>query len=212
MHGPLNVKFLNFCFSYTRMWKPSHGLRSHLVRERRQTKRSFYSSVLLYKFLSSDYFFRVGRSRWLCGLRRMSAASPLLELLIPIPLRAWMFISCIFYIGSGLCDELITRLEKSYCVCVCVCVWVCVCVGVCVFVGVCMCVWVCVCVWMCVWVCVCMYVCMCVWVCVCVCVCVCLCVYVFVFVCVWVCVCVCRFRMLVFSSTLSMIFHKIIKI
>jgi hypothetical protein len=50
----------------------------------------------------------------------------------------------VWYAGSGLCDELITRSENPTvcvcvcaCVCVCVCVFVCVCLCVCVFVFVC---------------------------------------------------------------------------
>jgi hypothetical protein len=38
------------------------------------------------------------------------------------------FVVC--HIGSGLCDELITRSEESVRVCVCLCVYVCVCVCV----------------------------------------------------------------------------------
>jgi hypothetical protein len=37
-----------------------------------------------------------------------------------------MFVSCVCCVGSGLCEELITRSEESYRVCVCVCVCVCV--------------------------------------------------------------------------------------
>ena len=33
-------------------------------------------------------------------------------------LMAWMFVFCICCVGSGLCDELITRSEESYQVCV----------------------------------------------------------------------------------------------
>ena len=48
-----------------------------------------------------------------------------------IPLRACIFICCVCCVccvGSGLCDELITRSEESYRVCVCVCVCVSNCV------------------------------------------------------------------------------------
>jgi len=50
--------------------------------------------------------------------------------------------ACLVLSGRGLCDELITRPEESYrlCVCVCVCVVCVVCVCVC---GVCVCVCVC---------------------------------------------------------------------
>jgi len=69
-------------------------------------------------------------------------------------------ICCICCVGSDLCDKLITRSEKSYCMCVFV--WVCesvcptVCVCVCPTVSVtvhgCECVCVCVNVWLCEWV------------------------------------------------------------
>jgi len=36
-----------------------------------------------------------------------------------IPLKAWIFVVCC--VGSGVCDELITRSEESYRVYVCVC-------------------------------------------------------------------------------------------
>ena len=65
-----------------------------------------------------------GRSQWLRGLRRRSAAARLLRLWFRIPPGAWMFICCECCVlsGRGLCDELITRPEESYrlwCVVVC---------------------------------------------------------------------------------------------
>ena len=60
-----------------------------------------------------------------------------------------LFVVC--FVSSGLCDELITRPDESYRVCVCVVCGICVCVW-------CVCVCVCVCVW-CVWVCVCLILC-----------------------------------------------------
>jgi len=56
-------------------------------------------------------------------LRRRSAAARLLVSRVPIPLRAWMLVSCVSCVSSGLCDELITRWGESYWVCVCVCVF-----------------------------------------------------------------------------------------
>ena len=58
------------------------------------------------------------------GLRRMSTAACLLRLWVRIPPRAWMSVCCECCVlsGRGLCDELITRPEKSYrlwCVVVC---------------------------------------------------------------------------------------------
>jgi hypothetical protein len=46
---------------------------------------------------------------------RTSAAAWLLWSRVPIPLRAWMFVSCV---GRGLCVGPITRPEKSYRVCI----------------------------------------------------------------------------------------------
>ena len=53
------------------------------------------------------------------------------------PTEGMDVVSCVCCAVSGLCDGLIARLGKSYCVCVCVCVSVCVCVCVCVCVSVC---------------------------------------------------------------------------
>jgi hypothetical protein len=66
-------------------------------------------------------------SRRPCVLRRRSAAAWLFGSRVRIPLMAQMLVSCVCVscVGIGLCDELITRLEESYRVCVCVfnCVW-----------------------------------------------------------------------------------------
>ena len=64
------------------------------------------------------------RSQWLHGLRRRSAAAPLLRSWVWIPSGAWIFACCECCVlsGRGLCDELITRPEESYrlwCVVVC---------------------------------------------------------------------------------------------
>jgi hypothetical protein len=55
-------------------------------------------------------------SQWPCGLRRRSTAARLLGLLVRIPPRAWMAVSCECCVlsGRGLCDELVPRPEKSY--------------------------------------------------------------------------------------------------
>jgi len=63
-------------------------------------------------------------SQWPRGLRRRSAAARLPRSWIRIPPGAWMFVCCECCVLSvrGLCDELITRPEKSYrlrCVVVC---------------------------------------------------------------------------------------------
>ena len=64
------------------------------------------------------------RSQWPRGLRRRSAAAPLLRLWVRIPSGAWMSVCCDCCVlsGRGLCDGLITRPEESYrlwCVVVC---------------------------------------------------------------------------------------------
>jgi hypothetical protein len=47
----------------------------------------------------------------------------LLESRVRIPLRARIIVSCVCFVCSGLCDELITRYRSStVCVCVCMCV------------------------------------------------------------------------------------------
>ena len=61
---------------------------------------------------------------WPCGLRRRSAAARLLRSWVRIPPGTWMFVCCECRVlsGRGLCDELITRPEKSFrpwCVVVC---------------------------------------------------------------------------------------------
>ena len=55
------------------------------------------------------------RFQWPCGLRRGSAAAPLLRLWVRIPPGAWMSVSCVCCVLSGgdLCDEPITRPEES---------------------------------------------------------------------------------------------------
>jgi hypothetical protein len=62
---------------------------------------------------------------WLCGLRHRSEAAHLLGLLLWILRRDWILVSCVCYVGSGFCYQLIIHLKESYKVCVCVCVCVC---------------------------------------------------------------------------------------
>ena len=56
------------------------------------------------------------RSQWLRSLRRTSAAARLLRLWVRIPPGSCTFVCCECCVlsGRGLCDELITRPEKSY--------------------------------------------------------------------------------------------------
>jgi hypothetical protein len=58
------------------------------------------------------------RSQRPLGVRRRSAAASLLGSRVRIPLRAWMFVSCLYVVLSCvdrvLCEELITRPEESY--------------------------------------------------------------------------------------------------
>jgi len=57
-----------------------------------------------------------GRLQWPRCLRRTSAAARLLRLWVRIPPGAWMSVccECCTLPGRGLCDDLITRPEKSY--------------------------------------------------------------------------------------------------
>ena len=75
-------------------------------------------------FFFGTSFTLICRSQWPRGLRRRSAAARILRSWVRIPPGAWMFVCCECYVlsGRGLCDELITRPEKSYrmwCVVVC---------------------------------------------------------------------------------------------
>ena len=56
------------------------------------------------------------RSQWPRGLGRRSAAARLLGLLVRISLWVGRFVCCesCMFSGRGLCDELITRPEKSF--------------------------------------------------------------------------------------------------
>ena len=56
------------------------------------------------------------RSQWPRGLRRRCSAARLLRMWVRIPPGAWMFACCECCVlsGRGLCDEVITRPEKSY--------------------------------------------------------------------------------------------------
>jgi hypothetical protein len=80
------------------------------------------AGCIIYSVLGID-----DRSTWPCGLSRRSEAGWFLGSRVRIPLRVWMFVSCVvmYCVGSGLCDLLITHLEESYRVCMCVshCVW-----------------------------------------------------------------------------------------
>ena len=69
------------------------------------------------------FIYSICRSQWLRGLRRRSAAAPLLRLWVRIlPGDMDVCCECCVLSGRGLCDELITRPEDSYrlwCVIVC---------------------------------------------------------------------------------------------
>ena len=54
-------------------------------------------------------------------MKRGSAIALLLGSRFQNPLRVRMFVSCVCYVGSGLCDWLITRTEECYRVSACVC-------------------------------------------------------------------------------------------
>ena len=65
------------------------------------------------------------RSQWPRGVRRRSVAARLLRSWVLIPPGAWKFVCCECCVlpGRGLCDELITRPEKSYRLWCVFCVW-----------------------------------------------------------------------------------------
>ena len=80
--------------------------------------------IYVYTYICMCTHIYVCRSQWPRGLRRRSAAARLLKSWVRIPPGAWMFVCCECCVlsGRGLCDELITRPEKSYrlwCVVVC---------------------------------------------------------------------------------------------
>ena len=80
--------------------------------------------IILYGLKLMYFMYKEGiksRSQWPRGLRRGSKAARLLKLLVRIPLRAWIFVCCVWS-GGGLWDELITPAEESYRLC---CVVVC---------------------------------------------------------------------------------------
>jgi len=56
------------------------------------------------------------RSNYPRGLRRRSSSAPLLSFWVRIPPESWMslYSECCVLSDRGLCDELITRPEKSY--------------------------------------------------------------------------------------------------
>ena len=75
----------------------------------------YFESVRIKKnFLGTSLF--ICPSQWPRGLRRRSRAARLLRLWVRIPPGAWMSVCCECCVlsGRGLCDELITRPEKSY--------------------------------------------------------------------------------------------------
>jgi hypothetical protein len=83
-----------------------------------------YSDVECITFIYNHYHFFHCRPQWPRGLRRGPAVTRMLRLRVRIPPGTWMSFSCecCMLSGIGLCDELITRPEKSYwlwCVVVC---------------------------------------------------------------------------------------------
>jgi len=77
-----------------------------------------YTPIMKWVTLSSS----ICRSRWPCGLRRVSAATLFLGLRVRIPLRVRVFVCCACCVGGSLCVRLITGSKESYGVCVWVCV------------------------------------------------------------------------------------------
>ena len=99
------------------------------------THRVFFSFLCRCVFLISEGILNLKarrsnhcKSHWPCDLRRMFKAAWLLGSLVRIPLRAWMFVSCVCRV---LCKQRRVQLtDYSFrgvlpCVCVCVsnCVW-----------------------------------------------------------------------------------------
>jgi len=92
-----------------------------------QTYKNCFSAVtnVTRKCLNiTSYRLSYCRSQWPRGLRLRSAAARLLRSWVRIPPGAWIFVCCECCVLSrtGLCNELITRLEESYrqwCVVVC---------------------------------------------------------------------------------------------
>jgi hypothetical protein len=74
-----------------------------------------YNKKMLHYYFK-DIISKFSLSQWPRGLRRGSAAIRLLRPWVRIPPGAWMFFcwECCVLSGRGLCDELITRPEKSY--------------------------------------------------------------------------------------------------
>jgi hypothetical protein len=72
--------------------------------------------VFLNHVIKRSHYKSKCRSQWPRGLSRRSSAARLLRSWVRIPPRAWMCVCCDCCVlsGRGLCDELITRPEKSY--------------------------------------------------------------------------------------------------
>jgi hypothetical protein len=94
--------------------------------------RSIYPLEYMYEVVSFLHVYRLDfcmhflypilatcRSQWLGDLTCRSATARLLGLWVRIPPLAWMSFCCDCRVlsGRGLCDELITRPEKSYRLC-----------------------------------------------------------------------------------------------
>jgi len=109
---------LNFCSVLHVIRKLIGTLRSCCILQRAGAL-CIYCTCTIYGVHAS--YSRSQRPR---GLRRRSAAAPLLRAWVRIPPGALMFFCCECCVlsGRGLCDELITRPEESYrlwCVAVC---------------------------------------------------------------------------------------------
>jgi hypothetical protein len=71
---------------------------------------------IYFLFIYLYIYIYICRSQWTRGLRRRSSAARLLRLWVRISPGAWKFLCCECCVlsGTGLCDGLITRPEKSY--------------------------------------------------------------------------------------------------
>jgi hypothetical protein len=128
------VEFLISGFSFLKFWKHDKIKWDENVLSTVRATKVMQDLFVIFVWLHSSVFacfcclvLEVCRSRWPRGLRRRSAAALLLGSRVWIPLRAWVFVSCVYVllpcVGRGLCEGLITLTEESYRVCLIVGDW-----------------------------------------------------------------------------------------
>ena len=120
LNEPRNLHCVTKCgVSYYRTWYVRLSLGFNGQHRSRPSPSTFLPFSLLAewpKVVAQSVTFPLSRSRWLRGLRRRSAAAPLLISRVRIPLREQIFVSCVRRVlsFSGLCDKLTTGSEESY--------------------------------------------------------------------------------------------------